>query len=342
TLSRIIFGRIGSVLTSLLLGILSMGFIGVLLRQFGIGINATFPGIPVWAAIVGFTFCVTFTAIYGFKGLESISYITAPSLWILVSVALYLTARESGGLGAIFEIQPENPIPFATAMGAAIATWITGAALASDITRYAKKPSHVVIGSLVGFIAGVALFEGASVLSAIGIGNPNVVSVLQSLGLIIPGLIVLGFALWNTSDNNIYSSALAFTNVGSILNLKVNKAVWVLITAAIALFTALTGVVAQFLSWLQLIGTFVPPFAGILIAHFWILHRGKSDFHTPAKMRYSPFLAWAISIIIARYSTFEIPAIVGVISAVIIYPILAKLLDRKEPAANADVATVIE
>lgn len=327
-ISRIIFGKFGSVITSLLLGILAMGFIGVLLRQFGMGITKLIPSIPLWAAILGFTACVTLTAIYGFKGLTAISLIAAPALWILVTLALVLTIKQSGGIGPIFSAQPDAPISFSTAMGAAIATWVTGAALASDVTRYAKKKSHVVIGALCGYVAGAALFEGASILSAIGVGNPDVVGVLQSLGLLIPGLLILGLALWTTTDNNIYSTALAFTSVAQILNIKLGKTTWVLIASAIALVTAISGIVTQFLVWLQLIGTFIPPFLGIVIAHFWILHRGKNEFEVPENFRLSAFITWLIAIFIAKYSSFDIPAIVGIVSSVIIYPIIGKIMDK--------------
>lgn len=330
SISRIVFGRKGSVVTSLLIGILAMGFIGALLKSFGTAFNALIPAVPAWLAIVLFTCCVTLTAIYGYKGLVFISRIAAPALWIFLAIGLLFTFKDAGSVGAVFSKQPAEPIPFSTAMNAAIAVWITGATMVCDITRYAKKASHVVIGALVGYIGGAAVFEGASVLTAIGVGNPDVVNVMSSLGLLIPGVLILGLALWTTTDNNIYSSSLAFANFGEVVKLNISKTVWVLIAAAIALITALSGLVDQFINVLNFIGAFLPPFAGILITHFWILNRGKSKHEVRGNVRYSAFISWIIAILLAHFLTFGTPAFIGLVSAIVVYWILGKVMDKEE------------
>lgn len=327
--ARIVFGKKGSVVTSLLLGILAMGFIGVLLNSFGLALHSLVPSIPVWAAILGFTVCITISAIHGFKGLQVLSSIAAPSMWIFLGVGLIITVNNIGGFSNLFEISPKGSIPFSTAVGSAIATWITGAALVCDITRYARKESDVIIGSIIGYIGGAAVFEGASVLTTIGVGNPNMVEMMATLGLLIPGILLLALALWTTTDNNVYSTALAFTNAGDILNINLSKPVWTIIAVSIALVTSLMGLATKFSVWLNLIGTLTPPFAGIIIAHFWIVNAGKENYDVTETWRPSAFIAWFASAIIAKYQTFTTPAIVGLISVIIIYPILVKLMDSK-------------
>lgn len=152
---------------------------------------------------------------------------------------------------------------------------------------------------------------------------------MSSLGLLLPGVIILGLALWTTTDNNIYSSSLAFTNFGEVVNLKLSKTVWVIIAAAIALAAALSGFVDHFGAVLSFIGSFLPPFAGILIAHFWILHRDMTDLKVDEDLKFIPFITWIIAIIIAKMVTIFLPAIVGFVSAIIVYTILSLIFGRK-------------
>lgn len=330
SIARIVFGRKGSLITSLLIGIVAMGFIGSLLKSFGIVFNVLVPAIPVWVAITVFTVCVTVTAIYGFKGLTVISVVAAPSLWIFLGIGLWVSVSASGGFGAIFSKVPAEPISFGAAMSAAVSVWITGATMSCDITRYAKKGWHVVVGAIVGYIGGAAVFEGASVLTTIGVGNPDVVVVMSSLGLLLPGVIILGLALWTTTDNNVYSSSLAFTNFGEVANINLSKPVWVIIASAIALIAALSGFVDHFGTVLGFIGSFLPPFAGILIAHFWILYRDLRDLKVDENVKIIPFITWIIAIIIAKMGSVILPAaLVGFISAIIIYVALGLIFGKK-------------
>jgi len=326
---RIVFGKKGSLISSLLIGILAMGFIGVLLNAFGLSLHSLIPSIPVWLAIVIFSVCVTSTAILGFKGLSFISNIAAPILWIFLALGVFVTAKNVGSFGSIFAITPKNPLPFVVCVGAAFTTWVTGAAIVCDVMRYAKKPSHVIIASIFGYIAGAAVFEFSSVLTAIGVGSSNIVNVMASLGLLIPGVVILALALWTTTDNNIYSTALAFTNLSEIIKIKVSKPVWTIIAISIALITSLFGLATKFLVWLNLIGILAPPLAGIMIAHFWILNYNKKDMKIPEGIRISAFIAWIISALIAKYSNFAAPAFISITSSFIIYLILSKLMDRE-------------
>ena len=330
SIGRIVFGKRGSIITSLLMGILSMGFIGVLLNSFGNAFSSIVPQVPPKVAIVVFAVLVALAALFGFKGVSIVSMIATPALWILLVVMAVATFMYGGSMSQIFSIQPEAPISFSTAMGAAIATWVVGAALVSDVTRYCKKPSHVIIGAFAGYILGAALFEGVAVISSVATQQGDFVKVMEILGLLIPAVIILALALWTTTNNNLYSSALAFTNLSELLHIKVSKPVWTLISIVIAIVVALLGLASKFIVWLNFIGTLMPPFAGILIAHFWIIHRDKEKVFMPSGFRWTALISWIAAIIVAMFSNVEVPAIIGSLAGIVIYAVLGSIFKEKE------------
>lgn len=322
SIARAVFGRAGSVIVSFLLGFLAMGFIGVLLDGFAGSLAALMPGVPKLGAVIVFALLVTLTAIYGYKGLSVLSKIAAPSLWILMGLTLVAVISHAGGFGVIAAKEPANQIPFFTAVGSAVATWLTGAALSSDISRYAKKEWHVWVAALGGYLLGAGMLEGISVIAARGVGNANIVVVLSTLGLLIPGVLVLLLALWTTTDNNIYSSALAFSNAGELMSLRLSKPVWTIIAVIIAVLVSLMGLAGQFLKWLQFIGVVAAPFAGVIVSHFWLVNKGKGLGSALGTARWTAFVAWLGASGFAFYYKAGVPALQGLIAAALLYWVL--------------------
>jgi cytosine permease len=329
-LSRAVFGTRGSVLVSLVLGILAMGFIGVLMDSWGSAINALFPAVPWSVVVLLFAVAITGTAIFGFKGLARFSALAVPVELAIALLALLRIGSAEGGFGALLDIQPATPIPFTVAMGAAIATWITGAALVSDVTRYARSSRDVVISSIVGFAVGAGVFETIATVSAMKVGNANLVQVMTGLGLLAPAVVMLVLALWNTADNNLYSSALAFTNASRMVGVRVPKPVWTVIAAVIAVAVAFAGFADRFLSWLQIIGLVTPPFAGVVITHFWVLGRlrrsGAELLDEAPAVRVEALAAWLAASLVTYVSTWFIDAIVGLVLGGVFYAALTALL----------------
>lgn len=330
-LSRAVFGTRGSVLVSLVLGILAMGFIGVLMDSWGTAINALLPAIPWTAVVLLFAVAITATAIFGFRGLAAFSTIAVPVELAIAFFALVRIGGSEGGFGEVFAATPVQPIPFTVAMGAAIATWITGAALVSDVTRYASRPRDVVISSFAGFAVGAGVFETIAVVSALKVGDANFVTVMSGLGLLAPAVIMLVLALWNTADNNLYSSALAFTNASKTVGLAVPKPVWTVLSVLIAVLVAFVGFADDFLSWLRIIGLVAPPFAGVVIAHFWVLGRirrtGEQLVTEAPTVRIEALVAWLAASVVTYLVDWFIDAIVGLLLGGLFYLGLALVLD---------------
>ncbi|WP_326830294.1 cytosine permease [Streptosporangium sp. NBC_01810] len=248
---------------------------------------------------------------------------------IEVAIALLALFKIGGGDGGFAEVvtqQPAVPIGFAVAVGAVISTWVTGAALVGDVTRFASRGRDVIISCFVGFVVGAGVFETIATISAMSVGNSNFVLVMQGLGLLAPAAVMLVLALWNTADNNLYSASLAFTNASNTLGLRVGKPVWTMISIVIAVLVAFAGLAAQFLVFLNVIAVVAPPFAGVLIAHFWILARrrtGDQLLESAPTVRIEALAAWVVAAVLAKYTDVLLTdAIEGLVYGFVCYAVL--------------------
>ncbi|MEU0479609.1 cytosine permease [Streptosporangium sp. NPDC006013] len=324
--ARVVFGRQGAVVVSLLLGVIAMGFIGVLMDTWSGAVHKLIPAIPPWAFILAFGAAITTTAIFGFKGLAKFSAIAVPIEVAIALLALFKIGGGDGGFAEMAAQQPAVPIGFAVAVGAVISTWITGAALVGDVTRFASRGRDVIISCFAGFVVGAGVFEIIATVSAMSVGNSNFVLVMQGLGLLAPAAVMLVLALWNTADNNLYSASLAFTNASNTLGLRVGKPTWTIISIVIAILVAFAGLAAQFLVFLNVIAIIAPPFAGVLIAHFWILarhHTGDQLLESAPAVRAEALVAWVVAALLAKYTDVLLTdAIEGLVYGFVCYAVL--------------------
>lgn len=328
SLFEAMFGSKGSIFVSVIRGISAMSFIGVLLNSFANTLIALLPWFPFWLAVLIFGGLILLTSIRGFKGLEFLSVVAAPLLWGLLALCLFMTLKNYG-TAVLLQWQPEKPLDFITSMGAAVATWVAGAGMAADLTRYSKKASHVWGGAAIGYLLGSGVFEAVAVVTAIGTGSGNLVIVMSNLGLLIPAVIVLALALWTTTDNNIYSSSLAFTNAAHIAGWNCPKWVFCIAADAIAMGVAFLGLASKFSAWLSFTGSLCGPLAGMMIAHYLILNGKKTKFFVPKNYRLSAWISWIASFILSQMTTSAIPAVTAIILGFVIYIILYFVLDIK-------------
>ena len=105
--SRVVFGVKGSVLVSVMLGIIAMGFIGVLMDTWGQAVNQLIPAIPGWAFVLAFAVAITSTSIFGFKGLARYSAIAVPIEVAIALFALFKIGTLDNGFGAV-RARPES------------------------------------------------------------------------------------------------------------------------------------------------------------------------------------------------------------------------------------------
>ena len=346
--SRIVYGAKGSTLISVLIGILSVGFVGVIASFLGAVISAGLPFLPVWAGSLGFVIFATFIALVGYKGLSFVGQVSVPLLWALGIFLVIKTLSSSGGFAHITAFVPKGSLSFGAAVTIIVADWITGATIASDIARFSKRARDVAIASYLGWVISYCLFALIGLFAYYGSGSTDIVGLFASQGLIGVVIFVFFVALISSTDVNLYAFSLALTNLCDAFGIRsLSRAAWVVIGAIITALISLLGYATTFLPFLLTIGVIIPAYAGVVLAHYYVLGASR---RTPEELvaRIEPGVRWTgivsfiVGVAVAYFTNqanFGIPALQGLIVAGLVYTALEMGLGRRT-STNVAAASV--
>lgn len=332
-MARFSFGSVGSRWVDFILGFTQIGW-----YAWGSGLIADLlnklAGVPTswnWLIIVFFTYFFCITAYIGYRAMDWYSRIAVPAIIILMCLSLAISLGKVGGFEGAQAIVPSKQMGLGAALTVIVGTFISGGTQATNWSRFAGSGKSAVWSTLAAFFIanGFVVFGGA--FSALAYGNEDMVQVMAMQGLLFWGLVLLFLNMWSTQDNTIY----AFSIAGAHMFRTRKRTAFVLGGATIALALALGGIYEsqQFINFLILLGTFIPPIGGVIIADYWLNHRGQF----PSLEEPQPAFNWAgvaayvIASAIAYFTgkaDIGIAPINGIIVAVILYPILAKLFPQ--------------
>jgi cytosine permease len=346
--SRIVYGAKGSTLISVLIGILSVGFVGVIASFLGAVISAGLPFLPVWAGSLGFVVFSTFIALVGYKGLSIVGQVSVPLLWALGLFLVFRTLSSGAGFGHITAFVPKGSLSFGVAVTIVVADWITGATIASDIARFSKRARDVAIASYLGWVVSYCLFALIGLFAYYGSGSTDIVGLLATQGLIGVAIFVFFVALISSTDVNLYAFSLALTNLCDAFGIKsLSRAAWVVIGGVITALISLLGYANTFLPFLLTIGVIIPAYAGVVLAHYYLL---GARTRTPEALvagiepgiRWTGIVSFLVGVAVAYLSNranFGIPALQGLVLAGLVYTALEYALARRPAAGAARAAT---
>jgi cytosine permease len=344
--SRVVYGAKGSTLISVLIGVLSVGFVGVIASFLGAVISAGLPFLPVWAGSLGFVIFATFIALVGYKGLSIVGQVSVPLLWALGIFLLVKTLSSGGGFAHITSFVPKGSLSFGVAVTIVVADWITGATIACDIARFSKRARDVAIASYLGWVVSYILFALIGLFAYYGSGTTDIVGLLSTQGLIGVAIFVFFVALISSTDVNLYAFSLALTNLCDAFGIRsLSRAAWVIIGGVITALISLLGYANTFLPFLLTIGVIIPAYAGVVLAHYYLLGARR---HTPEALvqgiepgiRWTGMVAFLLGVVVAYVSnqmTLGIPALQGLIVAGLVYTALEYAMTRR-PATSQSTA----
>jgi len=112
----------------------------------------------------------------------------------------------------------------------------------------------------------------------------------------------------------------------------------------IAVAIAFLGVADQFGRFLSVIAVVVPPFAGLLIAHFWVVQRRAEDAlrNLPA-VRWEAIACWVAASLLAYYAEFLlVNAIEGLVAGFVLYALAGLALRRTGSGRTAPTAAEVK
>ncbi|MDT2044773.1 cytosine permease [Priestia flexa] len=337
-LTRYAFGEKGSYLSSFLLSATQVGWFGVGVAMFAVPVQKV-TGIDTYLLIAVAGLMMTCTAFFGMKALAILSFIAVPSIVALGGFSALDAVNSLGGFQALMQYQPTEKIGLAAALTICVGSFISGGTVTPDFTRFAKTKRTGVITTIIAFFIGNSLMFSFGAIGAIATGLSDISEVMFLQGLIIPAVIVLGLNIWTTNDNAIYTSGLGISNITKIKKSKV------------VIFNGIIGTILamwlynNFVGFLTILGSALPPIGAIIIADFFILNRGNYNNFEKMKFKavnWSAMAAWATGTVLAMFAP-GIPPLNGLIGTGIVYVVLAILVKKvSETKATSKMKKVTE
>jgi cytosine permease len=272
------------------------------------------------------------TAMFGYNAVKYLNYIAVPLL-VIVFVYALIRVFTTGGGSAIVAYKPVTSMGILAGVNMVVATFAVGGVISADYSRYAHKRADVVKSTVLGVLpAGlVVLLVGA--VCSIAAGNYDISQVLTKLGVPAVGLIALILATWTTNVANAYSGGLAVSNIFGLDESKFKIATGIagLLGAVLGAF----GIMGKFTIFLNIMTSFIPPVAGVCIAAYWIVGRGKHEnFSVKAGWNIAGLLAFVISAAVAYITSsvfpFFIAPINGIVLAIVLYVVFSKVIPNKK------------
>jgi cytosine permease len=325
-LYRFTYGKIGVYVPVIFLALLTTGWQGIVVGAFGFAWVQDFDS-PMFYAVAIFAGALyTITTYYGVKGIQKIS---VPSVVILVAVgiyAAYLSIDQVGGWDAFLAKSMADaakaPISMTAAINLVIGSWIVGAVVMPEYTRFAKSAWVAIAIPFIVLIVSQFFLQTIGAMGATASGAADFTTYMSQQGFIIAGLGLIGMslALWTTGDANLY---LPVVQTASTFNLRTKS--MVLVIGTIGTILGL-GIYQQFLDWINILANIVPPLVGPLIIDYYLVHRTAYRTEDLGRLHVWNPIAM-IAYITGAVSTFftpawSVPGLFGLVVSMIAYAVM--------------------
>ena len=342
-LYRYVYGNAGAYIPVVFISILLIGWQGIVVGAFGATwTTALHPELPVSEIFSSTTFYIaavfagilyTATTYFGVKGLEKVSI---PSVAVLVFVglyAIYLNIQQAGGLSNFqalsAELAAKNPLTMVQAINLVIGSWIVGAVVMPEYTRFAKKTWVAISIPFIVLIFAQWFLQIVGALGGIVSGDFMFTTYLMDQGIIIAwiGIIGMSLALWTTGDANLYLPVIQTSSI-----FKRPQHVTTVICGTLGTILGL-GLYQNFMEWINLLASIVPPLIGPVIVEYYFVNREK--FHTGhleniSKWNPAAFIAYTLGAASTFYSPdWGTPSLIGLLVSMLVYLILRMSLKTK-------------
>ena len=342
-LYRYVYGNAGAYIPVVFISILLIGWQGIVVGAFGATwTTALHPELPVSEIFSSTTFYIaavfagilyTATTYFGVKGLEKVSI---PSVAVLVFVglyAIYLNIQQAGGLSNFqalsAELAAKNPLTMVQAINLVIGSWIVGAVVMPEYTRFAKKTWVAIAIPFIVLIFAQWFLQIVGALGGIVSGDFMFTTYLMDQGMIIAwvGIIGMSLALWTTGDANLYLPVIQTSSI-----FKRPQHVTTVICGTLGTILGL-GLYQNFMEWINLLASIVPPLIGPVIVEYYFVNRERfytGHLNNISKWNPAAFIAYILGAASTFYSPdWGTPSLIGLLVSMLVYLILRMSLKTK-------------
>ena len=344
-LYKLVYGKIGAYFPVLLLALVLICWQGIVVGAFGFAWAQDFNSFNFYAVAIGAGILFTWTTYYGVRGLELVS---APSVVILVIVgvyAAYTQISQAGGMQEFLELSKvtsaNNPLSNMDAINIVIGSWIVGAIVMPEYTRFAKKAWVAIAIPFIVMIIAQWFLQIIGSAGGIVSGQFDFTTYMRLQGVFVAGLGLIGMslALWTTGDANLYLPVIQTSSI-----LRRPQRVMTVICGVLGTIVGLV-IYQHFIQFVDKLAILLPPLIGPVIAHFYIVKRGDFDIETlDAQPRWN--IAALLAYIVGASSKWWlvqdllVSSLAGLLISIVAYLIMYYLI--KALGANRKDATASE
>ncbi|GGB42353.1 permease [Virgibacillus dakarensis] len=337
-IARSAFGSIQArFIVGLALVVLNVGWFGINTSVAGNALSAMF-GIDytenwiMWAIITliaGLLFALP--AVLGYNSMKWTDYVAVPAGILLISGGVYYALRGEGW-DKILSWNPDPSITFFGAislvLGANVAQWL----IASDYTRYSKPTLKDQTLIPLGIVAIGMLFFLTGAVMSVGVGNPDIVAVMQDLGFPFWGFLILWIALWTSQLVASYSIGLAASNMLNVDTSK-GRAILTVVGSVLGVVLSIAGILNYFMDFLIIMAVIYPSIAAVMFADFffirkqeWVDNQGWNWIATIAILAGS-----SVGYLTEYVVKIGIPALQSLVISGIVYLLVMKIKSQVKP-----------
>lgn len=278
--------------------------------------RSVFGGNPVIWALVVVNLCWLATLKY--KYMVTLGKAVVPVIIFLILYFLFGIIIPSGN--SALHSAPVNPTPFMTAFTISMGTFTISGTMTGDIVRFCKNGKQSLLVMLVAFYIGNSF---CLILGALASAAAPAIDDYFGMTVVLAGIPLLLCTLIaqaSTAASCLYNAVSGVCNLTS----KVSWTKAVICIGVACSILAATGIISNLAGFFGVVGYVVPPIGGILIADYFIVHRGK-DYggDAPAGINYFALATVVVGVVLSVASAKIFPdfpnQVVGILSAVIMY-----------------------
>ena len=337
-LIKIIFGKNGAILLNISLAIALLGWYGISMDIFSASLNQLMRSIfdvnvPNYLIEIVGGFLMTYSAVKGFKLLESLSTWITPLL-IILTASLGYKAFAIWGNRLSQEALDANPMTVTMAADAVIGAFVLGAILMSDYSRFARTTKDVATASFMPYFLLSTLAYMVAFFAAVATNETDIIRIMSALGLGLAAVFLIFLSSWIVNGINLYSATLSLSSI----YVKAKQWHMALLTGTLATVAALMNILEQLTSFLTLLTAIFTPVGGILIADYYLLRKKKNysidELGYVSSLNYRAIVSCIIAVLFSflptnnAQLTFGLPALDSLLIAGFLYYMMTLLVNR--------------
>lgn len=325
-LYRMTYGNKGAYLPVLLLTALLVFWQGIVVGAFSFAWVQSFdsPWFYVIAIFAGLLY--TFTTYFGVQGLERVAL---PASLILTAVLLYAgwyNVDKAGGWSAFLALSAQtaarNPITDMQAINLVIGSWIVGAVVMPEYTRFARHAWVAIAIPFIVLIVAQFFLQFVGAMGGVVSGTADFSGYMRTVGpwISLFGLVAMSCALWTTGDANLYLPSIQTSHL-----FRLPKKLMVIVLGLAGTLIGL-GIYQRFMEFIGQLANIVPPLIGPVIVDYYLCNRMRYRPELLARMpAWNPvaIAAFVIGAVAAHYPPDWLAAgLWGLVVSMVVYALL--------------------